>query len=490
MRFICLFVFLFQIYSEEVNDRFVFDYAKQQMDLKNFDVAIQEFKDRINKHGDPEEIWYSKYMIGCCCEADGDWEQALSWYLDAFQTNSDRPEPLRRISSYYRHHGQNGLSHFFAKYGALLSEQPDHKYIDPSYADYQFEEDLSIVSYYTRFREDGFIAASDLMIRKNVPWGTKEIASKNILFYVQNIQNARFQPIEIELPLIEEGFDELYHPMNPSICKTDDGYHVICRSVNYTQKGAKIFHTIDRDGIYRTRNFLLVYDRDFNLLSQDEIKESLDRRRSISIVQGLEDCRIFNYENCDWFTCTTRDRNPAEVPQIVLCRIRDKGAVDYFLPLLGPDVNRCEKNWLPFVKDGEMRLIYSSDPFVVYKPNLVTGECEAVLNDQPSYDFSRFRGSAAPIEFNDGYLMLIHEVSFLEDGSRVYLHRFVFLDANLGIKKLSRPFTFRHQGIEFCCGMTLNHSVDEIVMTVGLEDNQAMLLFIAVKEVQAILLEL
>ena len=48
---------------------------------------------------------------------------------------------------------------------------------------------------------------------------------------------------------------------------------MILRSVNYTQKGAKIFNTTDSTGVFRTRNFLLSYDQNFTLLSQQEIEE-------------------------------------------------------------------------------------------------------------------------------------------------------------------------------------------------------------------------
>jgi len=38
--------------------------------------------------------------------------------------------------------------------------------------------------------------------------------------------------------------------MNPCIRKTGTGYEVICRTVNYTQMGAKIFETNDLKGIF------------------------------------------------------------------------------------------------------------------------------------------------------------------------------------------------------------------------------------------------
>ncbi|MGH7890358.1 MAG: hypothetical protein ACRENF_07390, partial [Thermodesulfobacteriota bacterium] len=232
-------------------------------------------------------------------------------------------------------------------------------------------------------------------------------------------------------------------------------------------------------------NFLVHYDRDFNLLSQKEIVEDLPRERIRSInVEGLEDCRLVSD---GWFTCTTFDTNPAGRPQITACHMDSHGEVEKLVPLLGPDPNRCEKNWLPFMKDGQLHLIYSCDPFILYRPDLETGVCETVLEYKPFLDFSSFRGSAAPLPFDDGYLMLVHEVVVQPDYTRVYLHRFVFLDQDFTITKLSSPFTFRHQGVEYCCGMAINHTETELILTTGIEDREAYLCFIGLDSVRSAL---
>ncbi len=475
----------------------VFDLAESYKNLKRYDEAIEKYKDRIELGGDPEEIWFSKYMIGQCFEDLKDWEQALQWYLEAYQTDPSRRESLQRISAHYRFTSQNDLAHIFAKYGSLLPDNQEKKLFDPQYSNYKFDEDLSIVSYYTRFRDDGYIAASDLLIQKGIPWWTRDLAAKNVLFYVKNIEPVRYQRIEIDLPLIEKGHSERYHPMNPSIVKTKEGFELICRAVNYTQKGAKNFQTIERDGIFQTINFFVSYDKEFHLVDQVRINEDFFKENSFqtSRVRGLEDCRLFQFEEEKWFTSTTWDVSPHGVPQIVLGRLGqfspgDGIAIEDFIPLQGPDPSRCEKNWLPFVKDGQLLTIYSYDPFTVYRPDVDSGRCDLFLRYDPPADFSRLRGSAAPVEFDDGYLLLVHEVSFLEDESRVYLHRFLFLDADLRAKKISRPFIFKHQGVEFCTSMTWDHANKELVLPIGIEDHEAFLCFIDPRHIRSLLVDL
>ena len=50
--------------------------------------------------------------------------------------------------------------------------------------------------------------------------------------------------------------------------------------------------------------------------------------------------------------------------------------VDKLVPLIGPDLSRCEKNWMPIVMGGGLHMIYSYDPFVLFKTDVETGKNE------------------------------------------------------------------------------------------------------------------
>lgn len=483
--------------SDPDNSHLLFLLAQYYKGSKQYDEAIEKYQIYLEKGGRPEERWFCKYMMGECFEALNQWPLALFWYLEAYQGNPNRADPLLKIAIYYRFHGENDLAYLFAKHGVRIPYATDQSLFasSPLY-EYQFDEELSIVSYYTRFREEGYAAASDLTLRKYVPWYVKQQAYLNLLFYVQPLKNTRFSPISLDLPLICKESEERYHPMNPSIQKTEQGYKLICRTVNYTQRGAKEFNTIDPSGIFRTRNFLLHYDHDFNLQLQQEIIENLSRERIRAFnLEGLDDCRIFNWNLGSYFTCTTSNTNPLGNFQISLCKLGESGqektvAVEQLVPLKGPDPYRCEKNWLPFVKEGSLYLIYLCDPFTLFKPHLDTGECETVLRYEPSHDFSHFRGSAAPIEFDDGYLMLVHEVITRADYSRCYLHRFLYLDKNFTIARASKPFIFKNIGIEYCCSMTIDHTGKELIVPIGIEDREAALCFVDLDTVRSMLFPL
>jgi len=427
--------------------------------------------------------WWAKYSAAIQYENVNQWDKALPAYLDAYQYDPSRGEPLRKIATYYRTNGQYNLSYLFASQGIRLQQR---EFVDDVYF-YQFNEELSIVAYYTPFREEGFEAANWLILQRNVPWYVKEQAYKNILFYVHPLENAHLQQIVINLPQLYEGSDLHYNLMNPCIRKSGSGYQMVCRTVNFVYDHG-MYKMIDGnpDVFVRTRNFLVTLSESFQVNSQLEIIEDFPRFKIRTPTAGLEDCRQIND---DWFVCTTWGVSTHEVPKIVLCKLGERQEslveVDDFIPLKGPDPMRCEKNWLPIWVNSSLHLIYSYDPFIILKPDVRTGDCSEILKYQPLHDFSQFRGSAAPIALDDGYLLLVHEVVWQQE--RFYLHRFLFLDQNYQIIRASLPFFFHHLGVEYCCGMTINHENSHLVLSIGLEDKEGYLCFIDLNTIRSLL---
>ncbi len=320
----------------------------------------------------------------------------------------------------------------------------------------------------------------DLILKKNFPKEIKVVLYKSLLSHIHPLK-AEFQPISITPPLLRNNPQMFYHLSNSSIIKTEEGYDLICRAVNYRNSGGYYtwFDPDDRSNTVKTKNFLVHLDRNLRVLSQQEIIEELPRQRTTNGVNaiGLEDCRLVHFDKATWFSCTTTDTNPKGFTQMSLCKLESGQTkeihVESLTPLKGPDPFRHEKNWLPIVHNDELHFIYSFSPFVLNKPDIKTGAWKTVLQYDPPLDFSLFRGSAAPVPFDEGYLVMVHEV--IRPETYFYLHRFVFLDSNFMIQKLSRPFTFQHKGVEYCCGMAIDHSGKELIMAVSKEDCEAAL---------------
>lgn len=298
--------------EEPSNCRYMFYLAQCYHSLRQFKEAIKWYKARIAIGGWFEEIWYSKVMIGEIYEDLECWDEALQWYLDAYESNPDRAEPLQKIATYYRKHKQNHLAYLFAKQGSRIPF-PNNQllFISHSAYDYQFDEEISIAAYYiSAYKEEGFIAANRLSFKKDVPLHVRCQNNRNLLFYINPLPNTQF----------------------------------------YTMQS-----------------------------------EALDMNRSHSDVAKKD-------------------------------------------------------------KENKIAKVFSSH--------------------NPKYDFSRLSDPMGPINMDEGYLTIVHEIVDVDDKPQTSIHRFVFLDNNFKIQKISLPFIFKYQGIENCQVMTFDSFKNQLVMVI------------------------
>jgi predicted GH43/DUF377 family glycosyl hydrolase len=69
-----------------------------------------------------------------------------------------------------------------------------------------------------------------------------------------------------------------------------------------------------------------------------------------------------------------------------------------------------------------------------------------------TFGHGRLRGGSQAVRVDEGWLVIVHDVSF-SGSSRTYLHRFVMFDDKLTLVSMSDPFYFEKSGIEFCAGL-------------------------------------
>lgn len=482
----------------------IYQLAETQRLLKHYDQAIKWYKIHQEKNGSREESWHSKYMLARCYEELNDWENALHWYLEAYQSNPERAETLYEIAKHYRMKGENHLAVLYAKQASTIPLPDKHhcQHINNDIYERLIDEELSIASFYTPFKNDGYDAANRILLTKGLPKELRKQAHRNIMYYTPRLPNTTITPFKIETPLLRSDSDLRYNQMNASIRKSADGYEMIHRLVNYTNKGTR-FEFVDpqSDRVWRTKNFFIQLDKNFQVKSKKEVIENLNRHRVRGLrAEGIEDCRLFYFNNQRWFTCSTVDTNPIEPShQVALCKLEDDLSketvhVEKMVILEGPDQRKIQKNWLPFLKDNELYLVFTYEPFTVIKPNLDTGAVEKYFKNECSLDLTLLRGSAPPIEFEDGYLILVHDVAIdpiypdmWTNNYCYYFHRFLFMDKNFEITKYTKPFIFQHHGIEYCSGMTIDHTGTKLVMPISKEDREAFLLTVDVETVKSLL---
>ncbi len=464
------------------NPHTMFYLGETSKKLGLINTSMKWLEKRVERGDLSEEVWRSYLTLGKCYEEKKELNRAEEAFTKAFQLNPKRAEALYELARFFRYKGQNEMATFYARQGKAL---PKPKTFTPLMSkevySYLLDEELSIASFYTPYKEEGYQALNRLLVNKEAPWYTKNQALNNAIFYSKQLK-ATLIPVDVQLPKITD--TEYFNPMNPSIQKTENGYDVICRTVNYGQKNAKHFWSRDPNNKkIVTRNFLISMDKSFKRLSQEEI---LDKSNYPKFpwwyAEGKEDCRLFKFNGENWFTSSLVDANPNNTIQIGLGKIGEDASITQMTPLKGPDPKRCEKNWLPFVLNQQIHAIYSYDPLIVFKVDPITGTTKKVIETNSFLDTSRFRGSAGPVPFDDGYLVIVHEVAYTD--RRYYLHRFIFLNKKFEITKASPLFYIKTIGIEYCAGMSLDHEGKHIAVTLGVEDKEAYIALVDVDEVK------
>lgn len=366
----------------------------------------------------------------------------------------------------------------------VFKSNPEYKiYLD------KIIEEFVILAFYMNYKELGLRLSDNLILDPKCKIGPHQIIG-NQRFYLEPLKTIKRKKIDVNLP-------EKRFAMNPSILKTDDGYIINCRIINYQLNDTGRYIIYHPSGKIITENIIIHTNKYLHEISQyvlHDVSQCIEFKKNI---QGLEDLILFKHNSDLWFTCTNLESNPHGLPQINLCRLKfesDKYLVTEKYPIELPS-NRGEKNWLPVIHKNHLKLIYEYHPYTIKEisDELIHGKVikvNNILSGKYNLNLSRFKGSAAPIEFEDGYLIIVHETFNLPSGLRCYLHRFIWLNDTLEIKKMSHPWYFQHHGIEFCRAMVRSHIEDEIILSYSIHDKDAQWCSVDVNYIKSLLFDL
>ena len=281
--------------------------------------------------------------------------------------------------------------------------------------------------------------------------------------------------------------------MNPSVFVDGGKVLVNLRSVNYTfyHSEEKLFqhpygpltYLHPEDDIHlRTWNYCLLLDNNYQILKYHKIDTSDFPDQELWDFVGLEDARLFRWED-KLFTCgVRRDTTTNGVGRMELCEIVvSKDSVKQISqvriePPLDPN-SYCEKNWMP-VLDKPYHFIKWTNPTELVKVDPITGKSEQIFTGEQKSINGYPRGGSQVIPWKDHYLAITHEVDLFDSQlgrkDAVYYHRIVLWDRDFNLIKWSNRFSIMGGHVEFCVGLAIHN--DNMLMTFGFQDNAAYLL--------------
>jgi hypothetical protein len=347
--------------------------------------------------------------------------------------------------------------------------------------------EVSICAFYLNRKELGLLCCDRLLLK---PINKDVQMWQNLTYYLQQLPGNK--TITIPSGKYKTSTGENYLPCNPSLFIINGKVTMNVRLTNYTSDGVN-FILRSNDGKNRSRNEistgclnsegLSVYTRRELIYSEDT---KTDKKYDTK-YEGLEDIRLIDQTS---FLCTYSAFNKDSRGEVCYGEYGQDGDIHMLKPLRISD--RVEKNWLPFsAKEGGFFIIYEYQPWTILYVDRKDLKLNTIIKETiPGLDLSNFRGSAAPIKLEGGWLGLIHSQRKYS-GGYLYYHRWIWLDEQMQLNMMSTPFKLGtiDQRVEMALGICLVGK-DNLVVSMGLNYCQAVIKYFILKKILETLLPL
>ena len=407
-------------------------------------------------------------MIARTLLRKGDTFGAERWVYQGLTLQPDRIQGLVSLITHFREKGQQFKAWHYLKLAEAIRKPQDARlFLESDAYSHRLDYERSILQYYVcpERRGDGAL----LCLGYEGP--LEHSVMTNLPFYSQQLRCSSVKKLDFPTP---PGYS------SSSVAVDETGQQLCVRAVSYTiaEDGSYLM----RNGLIETLNFSARWDAvarswsDWRQLEMDPVSQSQWRREDQ--IRGLEDIRIRG--KC--FTATTREYSYGECNRIVHGSFPELR----FAPVRPPRETYCEKNWLPI-----------SDTHVIYGWHPLTVGCVEQCPHNPSKLkivwehptppwFRHLRGSAPPVELEDGLWALVHIVS--PKIPRVYLHCWVILSKETYVPvAFSPPFHIKHLGIEYCLGVTTSSDGSNFGLFFSVWDRESWYCETSIEETRKIL---
>lgn len=437
--------------DEPKNDRYFFYLANTYFDSGQWDLAEETYRQRIEMGGWHQEVWYSWYRIGLAYQHRDRPAEALAAWLEAYEVEPNRLENLYEIIKYYRLRGKSKVAKlFYEKAEATRRALPDEKKTDFLFLSndvytHKLAEEWTISAFYTGVRD---IRAETLRVFK---YGTDMHAFhglvRNMRFYDFSIPIERV--LNVSTTLIYE--DILFKSSSPSLIAVDDGYLMNIRLVNYGyDKGSGLITVTPHPNII-TMNISVRLDANLVEISRNVLFVPLKEPRRL--YMGVEDVRLYKETSSGAVTFMGTGYHKNDTLGVVTGVYPDElNSPTELRQNFNPGTG-CEKNWVHVLPSDE------TEPLIIYGWHPVrlcrrTVDNEILIEREVATPplFAALRGSTHACAYDGEIWFVTH---FVEYGTpRRYYHMIlVFDEAMTEVRRVTAPFMFETQEIEYCLGL-------------------------------------
>lgn len=457
--------------QEPNNVRYMFYLANSYKNIKDYKNAIKWYQRRINAGGWKEEVTCSYEYLGICYKENNQHEHAITTWLKGYDYNPQRAECIYEAGKLLREL-QNNKAAFVLLMKAKEIEYPkeDILFIKRDVYEYLIDYEISICAFYNQHDLDMSKIYKKLLFETNKDWNN---LISNFKFYKQDIKSISHKVIDIEKNYIEKL--ENYNISSPGISKNGNDFLINVRNVSYGIHPDGNYYDINtkKPGKVNTINGYFKIDNEYNYIRDSYRLFNNDNTELDKWISGIEDVKIFNYQDEMFFT-GTKWIEYANISIVAGKYDLEKNNLEH-RNLKSPLQNKVEKNWSPFIHNDQIKYIYSWDPIRICKE--IDNSSEMIIEKTLNKSFRNLRGSSPGLIIDEKYWFITHFVEYSQP--RHYYQIIVRFDLDMNYYDHSIPFKFdKENNIEYCVGIEYNDKSDEIIIPYSSNDANAKILIL------------
>lgn len=250
-----------------------------------------------------------------------------------------------------------------------------------------------------------------------------------------------------------KGTDKYYKSFNPSLFQYKKRIYVIFRLAYGEINSFRKTYIGNTGGMINYPSKICLFDGIHILdLKIPNIKKIFPEFKNIKYrLCGYEDPRTVVINDTLYiFVCTFANNNKYVQIMMIIVDLFDLNNKSYKLITPSRNENMYQKNWMPFVYNEEIYLVYSSNPQKILKCNKNTGETIELYNH--NYNISKnIRGGSNCLLYNSKkygncYLTICHIRRYM-----LYTHLFYIFESEppFRIKAITDEFIIRDKQLYF-----------------------------------------